>query len=162
MNKVIFPRTFVPCVLLHIYLILYTDVYGTPCVPLLVLNSTYDPRNTGRSPKWFKKNSTCGGLDRPHGIVLRRKFSHTYRENLWTPTPPVYSGPLLVRRPVHNCGPLPEPEPNCALDMGRARRFFLHEAGVEPLSGSFTTRCATNQAKAPSPPKWFFWRNTYI
>ena len=32
-------------------------------------------------------NLTCGGKDHPHGIVLRRRSSHTGQENFRTPAP---------------------------------------------------------------------------
>ena len=41
----------------------------------------------------FIKNSTCGGKDLPHGIVLRRKPSHTGRENPRIPAPTRTRGP---------------------------------------------------------------------
>ena len=41
-----------------------------------------------------KKNLTCGGLDRPHGIVLRRRLFHTGQENPRTSAPTLTQGPV--------------------------------------------------------------------
>ena len=45
----------------------------------------------------LKKTRSAGG-DRPHGITLRRRPSHASLENPRTPAPPIYSGPLPVRK----------------------------------------------------------------
>jgi len=42
------------------------------------------------------KDLTCGGKRPPHGIVLRRKLSHTGQENLQTLAPPVHSDPYTA------------------------------------------------------------------
>jgi len=45
-----------------------------------------------RSKTNNKKNLTCGEKDHPHGIVLRKRPSHTGQENPRTPAP-IHSGP---------------------------------------------------------------------
>ena len=47
------------------------------------------------------ENLTCGGKDRPHGIVLRRRPSHIGQENPWTPAPPGRLVPQLGIQPLH-------------------------------------------------------------
>ena len=44
------------------------------------------------------KKDLTRGEECPHGIVLRRRHSHTGREIPRTPAPPVHSGPSPVRK----------------------------------------------------------------
>ena len=104
----------------------------------------------------FFKNLTCGGKDHPHGIVLRRRPSHTGQENPRTPAPTHTQWPvaLWVR-----------PDSDYALDMGTDEGIFLplhYQPEIRPRRGSNPGRQAGGATEPASQSSLAVVRKYYV
>ena len=85
-----------------------------------------------------EKKLDLQGKTTPHGIVLKRRPSHTCQENPRIPASPVHSDPIPVRKY----------KPNYALDMRQAKGFFFNTQINCATSGPVGVRTLTG--KVPS------------